>query len=120
MKKSQPDAMKRYAKSYSELSAPIFAARFCALTVFLRQVAGKSQLQVARELGVELTEYQTYEESKHLPFRLLARFCKVVGVDADEMFRAVMMRPGVGNQPTVAAVIASGAMRKRRRVSDRV
>ena len=120
MKKSHPDAMKRYAQSYSELSAPMFAARFCALTVFLREVASKSQLQVARELGVELTEYQTYEESKHLPFHLLGRFCKVVSVDADEMFRAVMMRPGVGNQPTVAAVIASGAMRKRRRVADRV
>ena len=92
MKKSQPDAMKHYAQSYSELSAPMFAARFCALTVFLREVASKSQLQVARELGVELTEYQTYEASKHLPFNCISRVCNIMGLNADEMFQAFIMR----------------------------
>lgn len=117
MKKSQPEAMERYARFYTDLSAPLFAARFCALTAFLREVAGLNQRQVAQELGLDLVEYQLYETDRHLPFSMLGRFCAIVGIDAGEMFRAVMLRTGAGHEPNVAAVIASGAMRKRRRVS---
>lgn len=115
MKKSRLDAMARYAQSYGDLSGALFASRFCALTKRVREEAGLSELEVAQALGVDVLEYQTYETSAYLPFRILGQFCGVVGVNADEMFRAVMIKAAAGD---VASVIASKAAARRRRVRD--
>lgn len=43
--------------------------------------SGKSQKQVAMEIGVSFTAYQSYETRYYLPYHKIIPFCTATGVD---------------------------------------
>jgi hypothetical protein len=44
---------------------------------------------MAGKLGLPLRAYKRYERRKPLPHSLIARFCAIVGVTTDDLFRMV-------------------------------
>jgi hypothetical protein len=77
----------------------VFDRLFCEVTVSLRVGAGLTTEVMAGKLGLPERAYKRYEQLKPLPHSLIARFCAIVGVSSDDMFRLV------GIQATTLVVV---------------
>lgn len=67
----------------------VFDRLFCEVTASLRLGAGLTSEDMAGKLGLSERAYERYERRKPLPHSLIARFCAIVGVSTDDMFRMV-------------------------------
>jgi hypothetical protein len=67
----------------------VFDRLFCEVTSTLRVGAGLTSAGMAGKLGLPERAYERYERLKPLPHSLIARFCAIVGVSNDDMFRMV-------------------------------
>jgi DNA-binding XRE family transcriptional regulator len=67
----------------------VFDRLFCEVTASLRVGAGLTSEDMAGKLGLPERAYKRYERRKPLPHSLIARFCAIVGVSSDDMFRMV-------------------------------
>ena len=70
----------------------VFDRLFCDVTASLREGAGLTSEDMAGKLGLSKRAYNRYERRKPLPHSLIARFCAIVGVSSDDMFRMVATR----------------------------
>jgi len=55
---------------------------FCARLKNLRESAGMTQKELARELGIDKDTYAKYESRSLLPHHLIMPVCEILGVDA--------------------------------------
>jgi len=54
-----------------------------------RKQSGKTQVQVAKETGISVSQYQNIEYGKHEPgVRTAIRIARVLGTTAEELFEA--------------------------------
>ena len=67
----------------------VFDRLFCEVTASLREGAGLASEDMAGKLGLSKRAYDRCERRKPLPHSLIARFCAIVGVSSDDMFRMV-------------------------------
>ena len=67
----------------------VFDRLFCEVTASLRVGAGLTSEDMAGKLGVSKRAYDRCERRKPLPHSLIAKFCAIVGVSADDMFLMV-------------------------------
>lgn len=67
----------------------VFDRLFCEVTASLREGAGLASEDMAGKLGLSTRAYDRCERRKPLPHSLIARFCAIVGVTTDDMFRMV-------------------------------
>lgn len=67
----------------------VFDRLFCEVTASLRVGAGLTSEDMASKLGLPDRAYKRYEQRKPLPHSLIARFCAIVGVSSDDLFRMV-------------------------------
>ena len=77
----------------------VFDLLFCEVTATLRVGAGLTSEDMASKLELPERAYKRYERRKPLPHSLIARFCAIVGVSSDDMFRMV------ATQATTLAVV---------------
>lgn len=59
----------------------IYRDQFIARVRAARIDSGKSQKQIAIEIGVTLTAYQSYETRYYLPHHKIIPFCVATGID---------------------------------------
>jgi DNA-binding XRE family transcriptional regulator len=81
----------------------MFDRLFCGVTASLRAGAGLTSEDMAGKLGLSERTYKRYERLKPLPHSLIAKFCAIVGVSNDDMFRMV------ATQATTLASATRGA-----------
>ncbi|MBI2735891.1 MAG: helix-turn-helix domain-containing protein [Rhodospirillales bacterium] len=67
----------------------VFDRLFCEVTASLREGAGLTSEEMAAKLGLSKRAYNRCERRKPLPHSLIAKFCTIVGVTTDDLFRMV-------------------------------
>ncbi len=70
----------------------VFDRLFCEVTASLRVGAGLTSEDMASKLGLPDRAYKRYERRKPLPHSLIAKFCAIVGMSTDDMFRLVAIQ----------------------------
>jgi DNA-binding XRE family transcriptional regulator len=88
----------------------VFDRLFCEVTASLREGAGRTSEDMAGKLGLSERAYERYERLKPLPHSLIARFCAIVGVSADDMFRMVATQSNDAHRSSGAHRIQSSAL----------
>jgi DNA-binding XRE family transcriptional regulator len=70
----------------------VFDRLFCEVTASLRVGAGLTSEDMAGKLGLSERAYERYERLKPLPHSLIAKFCAIVGVSSEDMFRTITIQ----------------------------
>jgi DNA-binding XRE family transcriptional regulator len=84
-----------YVSGMSDGPETKFVADFRRRTKELRMNRGYTQKEVADFLGIELEAYKKYENRSILPQFLMVRFCRLVGCELQDLFRAPMLPPNI-------------------------
>lgn len=92
-----------YALSMDEAVESKFVENFRRRTKELRINRGFTQKEVADFLGIELEAYKKYENRSILPAFLMQRYCKLVGCELVDLFRAPLTKPitEIGRPPKI-------------------
>lgn len=90
-----------YASVMSAVTERNFIQNFRRRTKELRLNRGYTQKEVADFLGIPLEAYKKYENRSILPQFLMLRFCKLVGCELPDLFRAPITPPNydIGRPP---------------------
>ena len=71
----------------------LFKRQFIARTAIARERAGKSQEQMAAELGISQGTYHKYESRSPLPHHLIVSFCTLCKITPEWLYTAAVELP---------------------------